>query len=120
MLLTLGTGIGSALFIDGTLVPNTELGHIELEGAIGEDRASVRAMEEHGWSIKKWSKRLNRYLQHIEFIFSPDLLIIGGGISKKYDQFFPYLQLETEIVPAKLRNRAGIIGAAMAAKEQFG
>ncbi|MGB1289109.1 MAG: polyphosphate--glucose phosphotransferase [Aggregatilineales bacterium] len=115
MLLTLGTGIGSALFIDGQLVPNTELGHLKIRGKIAEHRASDRIRQEKDLSWKHWAKRLNEYLSYVEFLFSPDLFIIGGGVSKKHEKYFPYLKLKTEIVPAQLRNHAGIIGAAMAA-----
>lgn len=117
IVLTLGTGIGSAIFVDGHLLPNSELGHLEIRGKIGEDRASDRIREEKDLSWKKWAKRLNEYLQHVEFLFSPDLFIIGGGVSKRHQKFFKYLKLKTEIVPATLRNDAGIIGAAMTAKK---
>ena len=116
IMLTLGTGIGSAIFVNGELVPNTELGHLELRGKDGEDRASDRIRTEKDLSWKKWAKRLNEYIQHVEFLFSPDLFIIGGGVSKKYQKYFPHLDLKTEIVPAQLRNEAGIVGAAMAAQ----
>jgi polyphosphate glucokinase len=116
IMLTVGTGIGSAIFLDGQLVPNSELGHVEIRGKDGEDRASDRIREEKDLSWKKWAKRLDEYLRHIEFLFSPDLFIIGGGVSKKYNKYFPYLKLKTEIVPAQLRNNAGIVGAAMAAR----
>ncbi|MEM7739051.1 MAG: ROK family protein [Deinococcota bacterium] len=112
--LTFGTGIGSALFIDGTLVPNTELGHLELDGHDAETRAAARVRKEEDLSWKKWAKRVDRYLQHVEFLFSPDLFIIGGGVSKKPEKFFDDLTLDTKIVPAELQNEAGIIGAAMA------
>ena len=115
ILITLGTGIGSAIFVDGKLLPNTELGHLELRGKDAEHRASDRVREEGQLSWKKWGKRVNEYLQYLEFLFSPDLFIIGGGVSKKPEKFFQYLDLRTEIVPAHLRNDAGIIGAAMAA-----
>ncbi|QPC81169.1 ROK family protein [Phototrophicus methaneseepsis] len=117
IVLTIGTGIGSAIFIDGHLVPNTELGHLEIRGKEGEHRASDKVREDKNLSWKKWAKRLNEYFQHVEFLFSPDLFIVGGGVSKKYDKYFPYLDLRTEIVPAQLRNEAGIIGAALAAEE---
>lgn len=115
MMITLGTGIGSALFLDGNLVPNTELGHLELRGKMAEHRASARIREEKDLSWEEWGGRVNEYLQYVEFLFSPDLFIIGGGVSKKYDKFFPYLTLETEIVPAHFRNDAGILGVAYAA-----
>lgn len=117
IVLTIGTGIGSAIFVNGHLLPNTELGHLELRGKIGEHRASDKVRSDKDLSWKKWAKRLNEYMRHVEFLFSPDLFIIGGGVSKKYDKFLPYLTLETEVVPAQLRNDAGIIGAAMAAQE---
>jgi len=102
---------------DGQLLPNTELGHLEIRGKIGENRASDRIREQKDLSWKKWATRLSEYIQHVEFLFSPDLFIIGGGVSKKYDKYFKYLDIQTEIVPAQLRNEAGIIGAAMAARE---
>jgi polyphosphate glucokinase len=117
IMLTLGTGIGSAVFVDGILVPNTEFGHIEVRGKDAEHRASDRIRKEEDLSWKAWAKRLNEFLNRMEFLFSPDLFIIGGGVSKKHEKFFKYLDLETEIVPAQLRNEAGIVGAAMAAKE---
>lgn len=117
VVLTIGTGIGSAIFLNGKLVPNTELGHVQIRGKDGEDRASDRIRTEKDLSWKKWAKRLDEYLKHIEFLFSPDLFILGGGVSKKYTKFFPYLTISTEIVPAQLRNEAGIVGAAMAARE---
>jgi len=116
IMLTLGTGIGSGFFLNGELVPNTELGHLEIRGKIGEHRASNRIRKEKDLSWKKWSKRLNEYLQHIEFLFSPELVVIGGGVSKKYAKFLPYLNTQCEVVPAQLRNEAGIVGAAYAAK----
>jgi len=112
MMLTLGTGIGSALFTEGILVPNTELGHMELNGKEVEPRTSSKAREDKGLSYKKWGKRLNKYLAHLEFLFSPDLFIIGGGISKKSEKFFPYLKTEAPVVAAEQRNEAGIVGAA--------
>ncbi len=117
IMLTIGTGIGSAIFLDGKLVPNTELGHLQIQGKDAEHRASDRIRKEENLSWKEWGKRLNEYLQHVEFLFSPDLFIIGGGVSKKHEKFFKYLDLQTPIVPAELRNEAGIIGAAMAARD---
>ena len=119
LMLTIGTGIGSALFYNGVLVPNTELGHLEIRGKIGEARASDRVRSEKDLSWKKWGKRLNEYLQHVEFLFSPNLIVLGGGVSKKFDKFSEYLDLKSEIVPAELRNDAGIIGAAMAAVDKI-
>lgn len=111
--ITLGTGIGSALIIDGTLVPNTELGHLPLHHGDAEDWASdsVRENEELSW--KKYAERLQKYLELVERILWPQLFIIGGGVSKKADQFLPHVELRTPVVPAKLLNDAGIVGAAM-------
>jgi polyphosphate glucokinase len=116
LLLTLGTGIGSALFIDGILVPNTEFGHIEIRGREAEKRASEFAREEHDLSWGKWAGRVDEYLEHMEQLLSPKLFIIGGGISKKSDKFLPRLTgLRATVVPAAMLNDAGIVGAAMAA-----
>ena len=115
IILTLGTGIGSAVFINGQLLPNTEFGHLKIRGEIAEHRSSDRARQLKGYSWKKWSKQLSEYLQYMEFLFTPDLFIIGGGVSKQYQKFFPYICCQTQIAPARLRNRAGIVGAAMAA-----
>ncbi len=114
MLFTLGTGIGSAMFVDGRLVPNLELGHLYLRGmkVDAETYASGRARKTLGLGWKKWGKRLNRYFRHVEFLFSPDLIIIGGGVSKKHEKFLPYIKTRAAVVPAQLRNEAGIIGAA--------
>ena len=116
IILTLGTGIGSAFFMNGVLIPNTEFGHLQVRGKDAEHRASDRVRQEKEYSWKKWGKRLSEYFQYMEFLFTPDLFIIGGGVSKKYEKFFPYIACNTEIVPAQLRNQAGIVGAAMAAK----
>jgi len=115
LLLTLGTGIGSALFIDGTLVPNTEFGHIQIRGKDAEKRASEHAREEHDLSWGVWAGRVDEYLAHMEALLSPDLIIIGGGVSKKSGKFFPRLSgLRAKVVPAAMLNDAGIVGAAMA------
>jgi polyphosphate glucokinase len=115
LLLTLGTGIGSALFIDGSLVPNTEFGHIQIRGKEAEKRASEHAREEHDLSWGVWAGRVDEYLSHMEALLSPDLIIIGGGVSKKADKFLPRLTgLHAKIVPAAMLNDAGIVGAAMA------
>jgi len=117
LMLTLGTGIGSALFIDGTLVPNTEFGHIEIRGKDAEKRASELVREEHDLSWGKWAGRVDEYLLHMEALLSPDLIIIGGGISKKSGKFLPLLTgLRAPVVPAATLNDAGIVGAAMAAQ----
>jgi polyphosphate glucokinase len=114
LMLTFGTGIGSALFIDGTLVPNTEFGHIEIRGKDAESRASEHARELHDLSWGKWAGRVDEYLQHMEALLSPSLFIIGGGISKKSDKFVPLLTgIKAHIVPAGMLNDAGIVGAAM-------
>ncbi|MFJ7202056.1 polyphosphate--glucose phosphotransferase [Streptomyces sp. NPDC098789] len=117
ILLTLGTGIGSALFTDGHLVANSELGHLELRGHDAETRASVKAKEDGDLSWERWAHRLQRYLAHVEMLFSPDLFILGGGVSRKPEKFLPLIEgIRAEIVPATLRNNAGIVGAAMAAR----
>jgi len=120
LVVTLGTGIGSALFVGGALVPNTELGHLQMDGQDAEDLAaeSVREKDELSW--KKWSKRLDEYLQMLERLFSPDLFVIGGGVSKKSGKFIPRLDLNTDVVPAVLLNEAGIVGAALAHAERAG
>jgi polyphosphate glucokinase len=109
---TLGTGIGSALFYNGVLIPNSELGHIEIDGQNAESRAAFSAKERENLSFEEWAKRLQVYYQRLERLFSPDLFIVGGGISKSHEQFLPLLELGTKIVPAKTKNSAGIIGAA--------
>ena len=114
LLLTLGTGIGSALFYDGVLVPNTEFGHIEIHGEDAEKRASERAREEGDLSWAKWAGRLDVFLDKMEELLSPDLIIIGGGISRKSAKFLPRLSLRAPVVAASLQNDAGIVGAAMA------
>ena len=115
LMLTLGTGIGSALFYNGVLVPNTEFGHIEMHGKDAEERASERAREVEDLSWGKWAGRVDSYLDKMEQLLSPDLIIIGGGISRKSDKFLPKLTLRAKVVPAALHNDAGIVGAAMAA-----
>ncbi|MBE6481494.1 MAG: ROK family protein [Actinomyces ruminicola] len=114
---TLGTGIGSAIIVDGTLVPNTELGHLEIDGYDAEKRASSGQRELQELSWKKWAKRLQRYYSHVEMLFSPDLFVVGGGVSKKHEKFLPRLDLKTPIVPAQLLNTAGIVGAAYRASQ---
>jgi polyphosphate glucokinase len=116
LMLTFGTGIGSALFFDGKLLPNTELGHIQIHGKDAEERASERAREQHNLSWEKWASRVDDYLKHVEALLWPSLFIIGGGISRKADRFIPLLtSVRSRIVPATLQNDAGIVGAAMAA-----
>ncbi|WP_018143053.1 polyphosphate--glucose phosphotransferase [Alloscardovia criceti] len=115
---TLGTGIGTALIMDGVLVPNTELGHIELDGMDAEKYAadSARSNEELSW--KKWGKRLTKYYGLLEKYFSPAVFVVGGGVSKKSDKFFEFIEINTPLVPAQLLNDAGIVGAAYYASTQ--
>ncbi len=119
LMTTLGTGIGSALFVDGTLVPNTELGHIEIGGKDYEKVASYRAKEKYQLSYDRWAKRLQRYYEELEKLFSPDLFIVGGGVSKNHELFLPKIDIQTPMVPAEFRNNAGIIGAAEQAYENL-
>lgn len=109
---TLGTGIGTALFYNGVLIPNAELGHIEIDGVDYETMAAYSAKEREDLSFADWAQRLQRYYSTLERLLSPDLFIVGGGVSKHHAKFLPLLSLETRIVPAKNRNNAGIIGAA--------
>src|SRR4030066_1377304 len=119
MMITIGTGLGSALFIDGKLVPNTELGHIEIECDDAESIASDGVRKQQDLSWKKWAKRLDKYLCTLENLFSPDLMILGGGAVKKQDQFIPLLTLRTKVIPAELGNDAGIVGAALEAQHNL-
>jgi polyphosphate glucokinase len=118
MVITLGTGVGVALVHDGVLIPNAELGHIELDGVDAETRMSAAAREREGLSYSQWAERLQRYFTQIEFLMWPDLFIVGGGVSRKSEKFLPLLKLRTPIVPAELRNGAGIAGAALFASRQ--
>ncbi len=121
IMVTLGTGIGSAVFLDGKLVPNTELGHLEMDGKDAEHLAAESVREKHDLSWKDWSKRVAEYLLMVEALFTPDLFVIGGGVSKKADKFFPHLSgVQTEIVAAQLLNEAGIVGAALAHIQRTG
>jgi polyphosphate glucokinase len=116
LMVTLGTGIGTALFAGGELVPNTELGHIEIDGKDGETLASAHAREVHDWSWHQWAKRLARYLRRVEVLVWPAQIIVGGGVSKHAEHFLPLLEgVRADVVPAELHNAAGIVGAAMAA-----
>lgn len=116
LMLTFGTGIGSALFYDGVLIPNTEFGHIEIRGKDAEKRAAELVREQHDLSWEKWADRVDEYLRHMEALLSPALFIIGGGISRRSDKFVPLLTgIRARIVPAAMQNDAGIVGAAMAA-----
>jgi polyphosphate glucokinase len=119
VMLTLGTGIGSAVFVDGRLVPNTEFGHLEIRGKSAEQRASDRVREERDLGWPHWAERLNEVLGRIEALLSPDLFILGGGVSKKSSHFIDMLSTRAEIVPAGLLNDAGIVGAALAASETY-
>jgi len=118
ILLTFGTGIGSALLHDGTLIPNTELGHLEFHGDKAEAYAAARLVKREDMRIDWWAERVNEFLAHIETLFSPDRIVIGGGISKRFDEFAPYLHTRCTIHPARLRNNAGIVGAALFATEE--
>jgi polyphosphate glucokinase len=118
LMLTFGTGIGSALFVDGHLVPNTEFGHIQVDGEDGERRASAAAREREELGYPEWARRVDRYLDVLEAGLWPDLIIVGGGVSKKAHKWVPLLSTRTPVVPAQLQNDAGIVGAALAAHER--
>jgi polyphosphate glucokinase len=113
LMLTFGTGIGSALIVDGVLVPNTEFGHLEFKGVELEHYAAGRLVEEDGMDLGEWAQRADEVISHLDYIFSPALIIIGGGISERFDEFAPAFTFDAPIVPAVLRNGAGIVGAAM-------
>ena len=117
IMVTLGTGIGTALFFRGQLIPNSELGHLEIRGKDAERRASGKAREVNDWGWNKWGKEVDRYLDTLEALLYPDLIIIGGGVSSKAEKFFHRLSLSAHVVPAKLQNEAGIVGAALAFRE---
>lgn len=116
IILTFGTGIGSAIFTEGVLLPNTEFGHMEIRRKEAEHRAADRIRTEKDLSWKRWAKRVNEFLSRMELLFSPDLFIIGGGVSRQHKKFLPLLSTQAEIVPARFFNEAGIVGAAIAAK----
>lgn len=122
MVFTLGTGVGSVMILDGKLIPNLELGHIYMRNmkVDAEDYMANRIREDEDLSWKQWGKRLNEYFQYIEALFSPDLIIIGGGVSKQHEKFLHFIDVRAEVVPAQLRNEAGIVGAAVTAVESFG
>ena len=120
MVITLGTGIGSAMIFDGQLVPNSEMGHLEIDGQVAETRAATSAYEREGLSWEAWSERLTTYFRHLERLFTPDLFVVGGGVSKSWDRFGHLIEIDTEIVPATLQNRAGIVGAALVAQRKAG
>jgi polyphosphate glucokinase len=117
ILTTLGTGIGSAIVYRGVLVPNSELGHLEIDGFNAESRAASSVKEREGLSYEEWAVRLTRYYGVVEALFSPDLFVVGGGVSKDADKFLHLIDVRTPLVPAQLRNRAGIVGAALLALE---
>jgi polyphosphate glucokinase len=119
MVLTLGSGIGSAIIRDGVLIPNTELGHLELNGDEAEKIASADARKREDISWDEWAERVNSFLQYLEMLFSPDLFIVGGGVSRRHDMFLPKTGIIAPVVPAVLRNNAGIVGAAMAAEARY-
>ena len=116
IMITLGTGIGTAIFYQGKLLPNTEFGHMEMKGEDAEWRASDAARQREDLSWKKYARRLNKYLAAMEKLFWPDLFIIGGGISKESEKYIPLLTIATPVVTAQLLNEAGIVGAALAAR----
>lgn len=116
MMITIGTGLGTAIFVDGKLVPNTELGHIEIRGKDAEKRASDAARQKKDMSWEEWGGKFNEYLNNLERLFWPDLFVLGGGTSKLFNKFEPYLHLKAKVVPAQLLNQAGIVGAALFAE----
>jgi polyphosphate glucokinase len=120
IMLTFGTGIGSALLLDGRLVPNTELGHLELDGFDAESRAAASVKVREGLSYPAWAARVSHYLGHVERLFTPDLFVLGGGISADADQWVPLLKIRTPVKVARLLNDAGVVGAAVAAVERRG
>jgi polyphosphate glucokinase len=115
LLVTIGTGLGTAIFTDGHLVPNSEFGHLEMNGEEAEWLASDAARKRENLSWKKWGRQFNQYLQKMERLIWPDLIILGGGISKKHELFTPYITVQAEVLPAQMLNEAGIIGAAVGA-----
>lgn len=119
VLLTLGTGIGSAVFLDGRLLPNTEFGHMEVRGKDAEARASERVREEKDLGWQEWGERVGEVIARLAFLLNPDLVIVGGGVSRKADKFLPVVQgmVKTPVVPAQLQNQAGLVGAALVAAE---
>lgn len=119
LMVTLGTGIGSALFMNGKLIPNSELGHLEIDGADYEIMASYSAKERENLSFADWAKRLTKYFNMVDRLLSPDLIIVGGGISKQHEDFLPLIETKVKLVPAEARNNAGIIGAAFVARRRL-
>jgi polyphosphate glucokinase len=120
LLLTFGTGIGSGMTYNGTLVPNTELGHLEFRGMRAELYAAARLVEREDMRIDWWASRVNEFLVHVTRVFTPTRIIFGGGIAKRFDEISEFLEVDTDVIPAKLLNNAGIVGAAYVAHQQFG
>jgi polyphosphate glucokinase len=118
IMITIGTGLGTAIFVDGKLVPNTELGHIEIRGKDAETRASDAARQAKEMSWEEWGEKFNEYLSRMEALFWPDVFVLGGGVSKLSNKFLPYVHVKAEVIPAKLLNQAGIIGAALYADQR--
>ena len=119
LMVTLGTGIGTALFMNGKLIPNTELGHLEIDGVDYETMAAYSAVERESLSFDDWAKRLTKYFNQVDRLFSPDLVIVGGGISKQHEEFLPLIETKLKLVPAESKNNAGIIGAAFIARKRL-
>ena len=117
LIVTIGTGLGTAVFTGGHLVPNTELGHIEIRGLDAETRASDAARKRDDLSWEKWGDRFNEYLNYLEKLLWPDLIILGGGVSKEFERFMPRLTVHAQVVPAQFLNEAGMVGAALAARD---
>ncbi|MGI9093742.1 MAG: polyphosphate--glucose phosphotransferase [Mycobacteriales bacterium] len=118
IMLTFGTGIGSAMFVDGQLIPNTELGHLEIDGKDAEKRAAASVRERKDLKWREWAERVSTYLQHVEALFSPGLFVIGGGVSRHSEKWLPYVDVQTPTTPAQLHNDAGIVGAALASRDR--
>jgi len=119
LMVTLGTGIGTALISDGQIVPNTELGHLMIDGVDAEEYAAGCARERHNLGWEEWAGHLDRYLGELERLLWPDLIVIGGGVSQAYEKFLPFINLRTPVAPAQLFNNAGVVGAAAAAAEEY-
>jgi polyphosphate glucokinase len=119
LMVTLGTGIGTALFMNGRLIPNTELGHLEIDGVDYETKAAYSAKERENLSFSDWAKRLTKYFNQVKRLLSPDLIIVGGGISKQHEEFLPLIETDLKLVPAQSKNNAGIIGAAFVARKRL-
>jgi len=119
LMVTLGTGIGTALFMNGKLIPNSELGHLEIDGVDYESKASYAAKEREGLGFADWAKRLTKYFNMVDRLLSPDLVIIGGGVSKQHEEFLPLIETNIKMVPAESKNNAGIIGAAFIARRRL-